>query len=70
MARRTVFISDFSGEEIDQRHAVRITVVYPGDSRKGMVVVDAHADDPEVEQLLSVGTKQARRGRKPKEQES
>jgi hypothetical protein len=65
MARKTVFVSDLSGKEIDERDAVRITVTYT-DARRGQVVVDAHPDDAEVKKLVDAGTKMARRGRKPK----
>ncbi len=66
MARKTVFVSDLSGKEIsNDRDAVKITVTF-GDARKGMFVIDAHPDDPEVKALMSKGTQQARRGRKPK----
>jgi hypothetical protein len=65
VARKTVFVSDLSGREIDERDAVRITVSF-SDARKGQVVVDAHPDDAEVKKLIDRGTKQARRGRRPK----
>jgi hypothetical protein len=65
MAKRTIFVSDLSGKEIDAKDAVRITVTYT-DARRGQVVVDAHPDDDEVKRLVSKGTKQARRGRRPK----
>jgi hypothetical protein len=66
MARKTVFVSDLSGKEIsNERDAVKITVTF-GDARKGMFVVDAHPNDPEVQTLISKGAQQARRGRKPK----
>ncbi len=65
MARKTVFVSDLSGKEIDEKDAVRITVVY-ADARKGQVVVDAHPDDAEVKELVQAGAKQARRGQRPK----
>jgi hypothetical protein len=67
MARKIIFVSDLSGKEIDEKDAVRVTVTY-ADARKGTVVVDAHESDTEVQRLVSVGTKQARRGRKPKSQ--
>ena len=67
MAKRTVFVSDFSGKEIaDEKEAVRITVSYPGDGRKGTVVADAHPSDSIVKEIEKAGKKQARRGRKPK----
>jgi hypothetical protein len=66
MARKTIFVSDLSGKEIaNERESVKITVTF-GDARKGMYVIDAHPDDPEVKALISKGKQQARRGRKPK----
>jgi hypothetical protein len=66
MARKTIFVSDLSGKEIDnERDSVKITVTF-GDARKGVYVIDAHPDDPEVKTLMSKGRQQARRGRKPK----
>ena len=65
MARKTIVVSDLSGKELDERDAVRVTVSFK-DSRRGTVVVDAHEDDSEIQRLISVGTRQARRGRKPK----
>lgn len=68
MARKTVFVSDLSGREIEnERDAVKITVTF-GDARRGMFVVDAHPDDPEVKMLTDKGAQQARRGR-PKKSE-
>jgi hypothetical protein len=66
MARKTIFVSDLSGKEIDAKDAVRITVSFT-DARRGQVVVDAHPEDPEVKLLTEKGTKQARRGRPKKE---
>lgn len=66
MVRRTIVVSDLSGRELGERDAVRITVSWPGDGRRGTVVVDAHDSDAEVKRLVEVGMKQARRGRKPK----
>ena len=66
MARKTIFVSDLSGKEIEsEREAVTITVKY-GDARKGVIVVDAHPDDSEVKRLIEAGRQQARRGRRPK----
>ncbi len=66
MARRTIFVSDLSGKEVgSEREAVTITVKF-GDARRGVYVVDAHPDDPEVKQLMAKGKQQARRGRKPR----
>jgi hypothetical protein len=63
MARRTIFVSDLSGKEIDEKNAAQVVIRY-NDARRGQVVLDVNAD--EVEDLASKGTKQARRGRKPK----
>jgi hypothetical protein len=64
MAKKTVFVSDLTGEPIDDRNYVQVVLNY-GDARRGRVVLDANAAD--VEDLARRGQKQARRGRKPKE---
>jgi hypothetical protein len=65
MAKRTIVVSDLSGREIsNERDAVTITVRF-GDARRGLYRIDAHPDDPEVKLLMTKGTQQARRGRKP-----
>lgn len=63
MARRTIYVSDLSGKEIDDRNVAQVIIKY-ADARRGQVVLDVNAS--EVEDLASKGTKQARRGRKPK----
>lgn len=66
MARKTIFVSDFSNREIaDDKQAVTLTVKF-GDGRRGIVVADAHAEDKIVADILKVGRQQARRGRRPK----
>jgi len=66
MARKTVFVSDFSNKEIaDDKRAATITIKF-GDGRRGIVVADAHADDKIVGDVVKVGRQQARRGRRPK----
>jgi hypothetical protein len=66
MARKTVFVSDFSAKEIgDPKQSATITVRY-GDGRRGVVVADAHVDDKIVADIAKVGRQQARRGRRPK----
>jgi hypothetical protein len=65
MARKTVLVSDLTGKELAPQESVRITVSF-ADARRGQYVLDAHPDDPEVKRLIERGTKQARRGRKPK----
>ncbi len=63
MARKTIYVSDISGKEIDEKDAAKVTILY-SDARRGQVVLDVNA--AEVEDLARKGTKQARRGRKPK----
>jgi hypothetical protein len=63
MARKTIFVSDLTGQEIDEKNAATVTIRY-ADARRGQVVLDVNAG--EVEDLAAKGTRQARRGRKPK----
>jgi hypothetical protein len=63
LARKTIFISDLSGQPIDDKNAATVTIKY-ADARRGQVVLDVNA--AEVDDLASKGTKQARRGRRPK----
>jgi hypothetical protein len=63
MARKTVLISDLTGAEIDEKDAATLTIKY-ADARRGLVVLDVNAH--EVDDLAVKGTKQARRGRRPK----
>ena len=62
MAKKVIFVSDLSGKELDENAAVRVTVSFT-DARRGTYVVDAAETDAEVQKLILVGTKQARRGR-------
>jgi hypothetical protein len=64
MARKTIFVSDLTGKEIEDRNAAQVIINYR-DARRGRVVLDVNAD--EVDALARKGTKQARRGRKPRE---
>ena len=63
MARKIIFVSDLSGDEIDDKDAAKVTITY-ADARRGQVVLDVNA--AEVEDLAKKGTRQARRGRRPK----
>ena len=66
MARKTIFVSDFSNKEIaDEKQSATITVRY-GDGRRGVVVADAHVEDKIVQDIAKAGRAQARRGRRPK----
>lgn len=70
MARKTIFVSDFSNKEIaDEKQSATITVRY-GDGRRGVVVADAHVEDKIVQDIAQAGRQQARRGRRPKTQDS
>ena len=63
MARRTIMVSDLTGKEIEDRDAAQVVIKY-ADARRGQIVLDVNAD--EVADLAAKGTKQARRGRRPK----
>lgn len=63
VARKTIIVSDLSGKEIEDRDAAKVTITYT-DARRGQVVLDVNAS--EVEDWARRGTRQARRGRKPK----
>jgi hypothetical protein len=63
VARKTIIVSDLTGTEIDDKDAAKVTILY-ADARRGQVVLDVNAS--EVEELARKGTRQARRGRKPK----
>jgi hypothetical protein len=63
MAKKTIFVSDLTGQTIDEKDAAVVTIRY-SDARRGQVVLDVNAS--EVADLAAKGTKQARRGRKPK----
>jgi hypothetical protein len=63
MARKTVIVSDLSGEPIEEGNGAVITVRY-NDARRGQVVLDV--TDAEADALAAKGRKQARRGRRPK----
>jgi hypothetical protein len=62
MARKTILVSDLTGEEISERDAATVTIRY-SDARRGQVVLDVNAS--EVEDLAAKGQRQARRGRRP-----
>ena len=67
MARKTIFVSDFSQKQIpDDKQSVQVVLRY-ADARRGLIVADAHVDDEVVKQIAQVGKQQARRGRRPKQ---
>ena len=64
MARKTVLVSDLSGDEIrDEKDSAQVVIKY-GDARRGQITLDVLAS--EVDDLARRGRKTARRGRKPK----
>ena len=63
MAKQTIYVSDLTGKTIDEKDAATVTIRY-SDARRGRIVLDVNAS--EVDDLAAKGTKQARRGRKPK----
>jgi hypothetical protein len=63
MARKTIFVSDLSGDPIPEDRAAQISIKF-SDARKGTYVLDV--TEEEAEELGRKGRKQARRGRKPK----
>ena len=65
MARKSIFVSDLSGEEIPDGKGAQVTVKF-ADARKGTIVLDV--TDEEGEELGRKGRRQARRGRRPKSQ--
>jgi len=66
MAKKTVFVSDFSDTEISDPKASAVITVRYGDGRRGVLVADAHVDDPILLEIAKVARQQARRGRRPK----
>ena len=63
MARKTVLVSDLSGEEIPDGKGATVTINFRN-ARKGVIVLDV--TDSEAEQMGATGRRQARRGRRPK----
>src|SRR5204862_6337876 len=63
MARKTVLVSDLSGEEIAEGKGAQVTIKF-NDARKGSIVLDV--TDQEGEEIGRKGRKQVRRGRRPK----
>jgi hypothetical protein len=62
MARRTVLVSDLSGEEIPGDKGATVTISFR-DARKGTIVLDV--TDGEAEQLGAKGRRQVKRYRSP-----
>jgi hypothetical protein len=63
MARRTVLVSDLSGEEIPDGRGATVTISFH-DARKETIVLDV--SESEAEQMGAKGRKLAKRGRRPR----
>ena len=63
MARRTLLVSDLSGDEIPDGKGATVTISFR-DARKGTIVLDV--TDSEAEQMGAKGRRQAKRGRRSK----
>jgi hypothetical protein len=63
VAKKTLFVSDLSGDTIEDGKGATINIKF-ADARKGTYVLDV--TDEEAEELGQKGRKQARRGRRPK----
>ncbi len=63
LARKTVVVSDLSGEAIEDGKGARIRITYD-DARRGSAELDVTAQ--EADELAAKGRKTARRGRRPK----
>lgn len=63
MARKQVFVSDLSGNEIPEGKGAKIRIVH-ADARKGAYELDV--TDEEAAELGRKGRSVARRGRRPK----
>jgi hypothetical protein len=62
VARKSVFVSDLSGEEIREGKGATVTIKFT-DARKRAIILDV--TDAEGEKLGENGRKQARRERRP-----
>jgi hypothetical protein len=63
VARKSIFVSDLSGKDIEEGRGAKIRITFD-DARRGSYEVDATAD--EAMEIGRKGRPSARRGRKPK----
>jgi hypothetical protein len=63
VAKKTVLVSDLSGEEIPDGKGATVSIRF-NDARRGMLVLDV--TDEEAETMGAKGRRQARRGRRPR----
>jgi hypothetical protein len=64
MARQMIYVSDLSGDTIDEGKGATVTIKF-SDARKGTIVLDV--TDAEGEELGKKGRHQKRRGRRRSE---
>jgi hypothetical protein len=64
MARKSIFVSDISGKEIEEGKGGKLRLTFE-DARRGSVEWDVTGDESELRALLPKGRKVARRGRRP-----
>jgi hypothetical protein len=64
VARKTVLVSDLSGNEIEEGKAAKIRITFE-DARRGSYELGVSAD--EAQELGRKGRQTARRGRRPKQ---
>jgi hypothetical protein len=63
MARKTVLVSDLSGEEIKDGDGAKVRITF-SDARRGAIEMDVTAE--EAKAIGAKGRPAARRGRRPK----
>jgi hypothetical protein len=63
VARKTVLVSDLSGEEIPDGDGAKVRITFT-DARRGTIELDVSAE--EAKAMGAKGRQVARRGRKPK----
>lgn len=63
MARKTVVVSDLSGEQIDEGKGAKVRITF-SDARSGSIELDVTAE--EARAMGAKGRQVARRGRRPK----
>ena len=62
MARKTVLVSDLSGEEVTESNGGKLRLTF-NDARRGAYELDVTGNEPEVKALIEKGRKVAKRGR-------
>lgn len=60
MARKTIYVSDLTGQPINDRDGAKVTITY-NDARRGVIALDVNAS--EVQEWAEKGAQQKRRGR-------